>query len=125
MIRYFTQTTRGTYTRLFLICHCGKRNTPSHGANDCKEKLKDRKSLVKKIENVFKRNNLQTKSNNLYDYLHAIFYNIDKVNPKDRRTLTETMKKTIITLLIEETSKCCLNTIEETYQLKKLKRKLE
>jgi hypothetical protein len=58
LIRYFTQTTKGTNSRLYPICSYGYLNNPGHGANVCRHKLKDRDKIKKKIEKIFIKNDM-------------------------------------------------------------------
>jgi len=112
VIRYFTRCTKGTHTRLFPTCHCGLPNKPSHGANDCREKLQDRDKIKIKIQGIFLRNDLGTRKT-LYDYLLAIYFNIDKLKNKDRTALIEILKNTIVRLVREDKSRNILESIKE------------
>jgi len=106
IIRYLTHTTKGTNVRLFPICHCGEKNSPSHGANECSEKLKNRSSYMKLFDDIFARNNLERKDN-LYDYLLAIFYTIGTgVLSKDKKTLFESLRKIVFALVRDDESTC-------------------
>ena len=131
VIRYFTNTTRGTSKRLFPRCGhegCFKANYPSHAANDCVFFKKFRENKIKEIEKIFKRNGLKLEKN-LFEYLQAIFFTIDmskniagegkdlkKVNVtrnKDRNELINIMKDTIRYLIVQDKSKSNLDLIEE------------
>ena len=111
VIRYFTHTTKGTCIRLFPLCGCGEIKTPSHSANECSKILKDknRKKVVDEIEAIFRKHNQEIK-NNLYDYLHAIFYTINDIEGKDRNRLTEILKNTIYQLIVNDESKYNANS---------------
>ena len=115
VIRYFTHTTRGTCNRLYPICDCGEWNTPYHGANECRNKLKDRKKIFREINNIFGRHE-EKLYKNLYDYLSAIFFSITKIAGKDRTRLFEILRDTIYRLIVSDKSECNprLSMIEES-----------
>jgi len=112
LIRYFTQTTKGTNSRLYPRCSCGLLNNPSHGANDCNHKLKDRDEIKKKIEKIFIKNDM-AKRKTLYDYFFAIYFTMDKINNKDRTFLINILKNSIVTLIKDDKSKNILEKINE------------
>ena len=88
------------------------RNELDHGANFCKKQLSDRKDIILKMEKIFISNKLK-KEKNLYEYLRAIYFTVDVITPKIRRTLIELMKNTIVRLVVNDTSKSRLELIEE------------
>ena len=44
------------------------------------------------------------KKDNIYDYLHEVFFVIDKVSDKSAKQLIELTKKTIMQIIINDTS---------------------
>ena len=105
VIRYFTHTTKGTNARLFPICGCGAANTPDHGANHCTEILKNRDKIVRDFDALFVKAGLP-KRKKLFEYMHAVYFSIDKVPDKGCvRKLIELMKSTIVQLVLNDNSK--------------------
>jgi len=109
VIRYFTHTCKSTNKLLYPICHCGKENIPSHGANDCKEKLKNRDSYLQKLNKVFDDYKLK-RLGTIYDYLNTIFFSIEnEIGAKGKNLLFQYMREIIFTIISEDTSECILN----------------
>jgi len=104
VIRYFTNTTRGTCPRLFPKCSCGADNTPDHGANHCPIVLKNRDEILRQFEGLFESIGVKRK-NNLFEYLHAVYFSIDGVQDRTLvRKLVELMKTTILQLIMNDKS---------------------
>ena len=104
VIRYFTNTTKGTCARLFPRCGCGADNTPDHGANHCLIILKNRDEIVGKFERLFRLAGL-AKKDNLFEYLHAVYFTIDNIQIKGyTNKLVELMKNTIVNLILNDKS---------------------
>jgi hypothetical protein len=55
LIRYFTNTNKGTCARLFPRYGCGADDAPDHGANHCMDILKNRDEIVGKFERLFQK----------------------------------------------------------------------
>ena len=73
---------------------------------------------MKDIGDIFKNNKLEPKGN-LYEYLLAIYFTIEKITPKDRNKLNDILKTTIVQLITNDESKSIipreLEVIEEQY----------
>jgi hypothetical protein len=112
LIRYFTQTTKGTNSRLYPIFSCGYLNNPRYESNVCSHKLKERDKIKKKIEKIFINNDMG-KRKTLYYYFPAIYFTMDKINNKDRTSLINILKSSINKLIIVDKSKNILEKINE------------
>jgi hypothetical protein len=102
LIRFFTNTTKGTNQRLFPKCICGADNTPRHAPDECEMILSDRSEVIENFKIIFDRNSIDCKLS-LYDYLHQVYYSIDSSMPgKDITKLVCLMKHTILRLIVEK-----------------------
>ena len=106
LIRFFTNSTKGTCNRLFPKCICGDDNDARHGLDKCAELLSDadRKEYSLKMSKLIARSETQlSKQETLYDLCSIAFFTV---------TATETSKKTIremVTLLKEIIFKVVIN----------------
>ena len=57
------------------------KNSPDHGANHCKEILKNRYNYLKEFNHLYYLCGLK-KKNNIFDYLLEVFFCIDKIPAK-------------------------------------------
>ena len=101
LIRYFTHLTKGTNSRLFPVCECGEANSPQHGANQCKLRLKDRDEILSKFKAIFNYYNLQVDNpESLYDYLMQTYYTVGWYMQKKHITeLVKLLKETVTKLV--------------------------
>ena len=103
VIRYFTNTTKGTSARLFPTCECGAESTPDHGADHCPLVLKNRAKILRGFRYWFDAGKL-TRKNSLFEYLHAVYFSIAGTVDKVTVKLVELMKTTITQLVLNDKS---------------------
>jgi len=106
LIRFFTNTTKGTSARLFPKCVCGEDNEAKHGLDDCKLLLNETLRLEyrsKAIELLSQAGVSLTKRETLYELCSIAFFTVvprENGSNQSIRKMIELMKKLIFELVI-------------------------
>ena len=99
MIRFFTNTTKATNSRLFGKCICGEDNSGKHSLDEC-QRIMDyniRERYIEKGLELLKTNNkhlLDKAERSLYEICCLIFFTIEE--KKGIGKLVELMKEVIM-----------------------------
>ena len=106
LVRFFTNTTKGTNKRLFPKCICGEDNDARHGLDECKTLLSDK--MRKEYWNAASDLLIQagatlTKKETLYDLCSIAYFTVvpeQNGNNQSIRKMMELLKKIIYNIVI-------------------------
>ena len=105
LIRYFTNTTKGTNERLFPVCPCGLPNSARHCADECELILNDRRDVLEEFQEISNRNGWRVKDEtSLHEMILFVFYTakVDTAMKGDAKKAIELLKKTVTRIIIIE-----------------------
>ncbi len=104
LIRFFTNTTKGTCTRLFPKCVCGEDNDATHRLDHCKKLLSEelRNEYLSKARKLLEQAGAKiTKKETLYELCSMTYFTVTEGKDKQSlRKMVEMMKEIIFKIVI-------------------------